>query len=76
MKNDFIGYVEISIHDLIDKCEHNEIITLKPPPKPHKQNAGNLRVLSIQSYDPATPEGKVSLIDVVRLNDDAQPVTE
>ena len=77
LKNDFIGYVEISVHDLCDKCAHNEIIPLRPPPMPHNQEAGNLRVLSIQFYDPATPEGKVSSISGVYLYDDLhQPVSE
>ena len=60
MKNDFIGYVEISVQGLFEKFKHDEIITLKPPPKPHKQDAGNLRVLSITHYDATSTEGKAS----------------
>jgi hypothetical protein len=59
MNNDFIGYVEISAQELFDKHTNNEAIALKPPPKPHNQEAGKLKVLSISYYDPATTEGKV-----------------
>jgi hypothetical protein len=59
MSNDFIGYIEISVQDLFDKFESKELIALKPPPKPHKQEAGGLRVLGITHYDEATTEGKV-----------------
>ena len=59
MSRDFIGYVEISVEDLFNRFQSKELIVLKPPPKPHKQEAGGLRVLGITHYDEATPEGKV-----------------
>jgi hypothetical protein len=59
-EDDFIGYVEISVQDLFAKYASNELIPLKPPPKPHKQDAGSLRVLSITHYNPSTTEGKAS----------------
>ncbi len=59
MKNDFIGYVETSIQELAEKKNSNELIALKPPPKPHNQNAGSLRVLNIVHFNPTTKEGKV-----------------
>lgn len=60
MKNDFIGYIEISVAELEEKCAKKEPIALKPPPKPHNQDAGSILVKSIAFYDPATTEGKVS----------------
>jgi hypothetical protein len=62
MNNDFIGYVEISVNDLFEKFKNNELVALKPPPKPHNQEAGSLRVVSITHYDETTTEGKVSSI--------------
>ena len=59
MQSDFIGFVEISLQELALKNEKNELIALTPPPKPHNQEAGSLRVLDIGHFDPATKTGKV-----------------
>jgi hypothetical protein len=60
MQSDFIGYIEISLQELALKKEKNELIALKPPPKPHNQAAGSLRVLDLGHFDPATKNGKVT----------------
>ena len=61
MKNDFIGYIEISLEQLVEKFSKDEPIVLKPPPKPHNQDAGSLRIMNLTFYEPASPEGKVNI---------------
>ncbi len=61
LKSDFIGYVIISIEELIEKSGYNEVIPLKPPPLPHNQEAGHLRILRLAFYDPANREGMVMI---------------
>ena len=44
LSDDFMGYLEVSLEDLIQKAQFGTPLALIPPPPPHKQIVGSLYV--------------------------------
>ena len=57
LSNDFIGFLEIDVQDL----SIGRVTPLKPPPEPHKQDAGSIEIVSFAQYNPTSYKGKVNL---------------
>lgn len=44
LSHDFMGFIEVSIQDLLDAGLKGNPLALRPPPLPHKQEVGSLYI--------------------------------